>query len=237
LDIRNPFDFHGKYFQIEGGFSPIKPLQQPYIPISLGGSSDAAYHVAVRHTDLYALWAEPYKDISERIAKLRSVAAEHGVAAPRVSLSVRLIIGKTETQAWEKAYEIAETLRKNTNLNPAAGALGQSGGAQRQLAIAERGERHDKALFFGTSTAIGGGTDSTSLVGTPETIIEALLNYYDLGVTTFLSRGYEPLFDAIDYGRWIIGSLREEVRHREQEQAKKSKKAEFSAQEKAHALS
>lgn len=107
-----PFDFSGKYFTIKGGYSPIKPLQKPYVPISLGGSSDAAYHVAVRHTDLYALWAEPYHLIAERIHKLRTIAQQHQVATPRVSLSVRLIIGATEEQVWKKP--IALPIRSNT---------------------------------------------------------------------------------------------------------------------------
>lgn len=229
-----PFDFEGKYFTIKGGFSPIKPLQQPHVPISLGGTSDAAYHVAVRHTDLYALWAEPYALIEERINKLRRIADEHKVTAPRVSMSVRLIIGPTDKQAWEKAYGIVEQLKQNTQSQ--INGRGHSGGAQRQLAIASEGERHDSALFMGTSTAIGGGTDSTSLVGTPEIILDSLLKYYDLGVTTFLSRGYEPLYDALDYGRWIIGTLREEVAHREQQQAQKTRKDIIAEKEKAHAL-
>jgi alkanesulfonate monooxygenase len=213
-----PFDHQGTYFDIQGGFSPIKPLQQPHIPISLGGSSDAAYHVAVRHTDLYALWAEPLADTRARIDKLRAVAAEHGVAAPRVSLSVRLILGPTEDIAWQRAHAITAELQRNHQ--PALqAAKGQSGGGQRQLDIAARGEVHDKALYFGTSTAIGGGTDSTSLVGTPDTIIAALLAYADIGVTTFLNRGYDPLHDAIDYGRYIIPAVRQEFSRRELQKA------------------
>lgn len=210
-----PFDFEGKYFSVRNAFSPVKPLQQPHIPVSLGGSSDAAYHVAVRHTDLYALWAEPLADTAERINKLRAIAAAEGKAAPRVSLSVRLIIGPTEEIAWERARAITAELERNSR-NVPGGDRGQSGGGQRQLALAAKGEVFDKALFLGTSAAIGGGTDSTSLVGTPETIIESLLAYHDIGVTTFLSRGYDPLHDAIDYGRYIIGAVREEVRRREQ---------------------
>ncbi|WP_292783087.1 LLM class flavin-dependent oxidoreductase [Methylophilus sp. UBA6697] len=210
-----PFDFDGKYFQIKGGFSPIKPVQQPYIPISLGGSSDGAYEVAVQHTDLYALWAEPLQDIDARINKLKAYASKAGVAAPRVSMSVRLIIGATEALAWEKANHIVASLKQHYQPNPFTSARGNSGGAERQLAIAQKGDVHDKALFMATSTAIGGGTDSTSLVGTPDTIIESLLAYYDLGVTTFLNRGYDPLYDAIDYGRYIIPAVREEVRKRE----------------------
>lgn len=230
-----PFDFEGKYFTIKGGFSPIKPLQQPHVPISLGGTSDAAYHVAARHTDLYALWAEPYTLIAERIDKLRSISQQHGVTPPRVSMSVRLIIGPTDDLAWKKAHDIVEQLKQNTNPQ-LAGARGHSGGAQRQLAIAKDGERHDRALFMGTSTAIGGGTDSTSLVGTPDTIIESLLGYYDLGVTTFLSRGYEPLYDALDYGRWIIGTLREEVARRELNAARQQQQEHQAEQEKIYAL-
>lgn len=211
-----PFDFEGRFFHVKGASSPIKPLQLPHVPISLGGSSDAAYHVAVKHTDLYALWAEPLVDIAARIQKLRAVAAEHGVPAPRVSLSVRLIIAPTEDLAWQKAHEIVAALKES---RAKGGGLrtdrGQSGGAQRQLDIASRGDRYDRALFMGTSTAIGGGTDSTSLVGTPDTVIAALLDYHDLGVTTFLSRGYDPLHDAIDYGRYVFGPLREELRRRD----------------------
>jgi alkanesulfonate monooxygenase len=209
-----PFDFSGKYFAVKGAFSPIKPLSKPHVPISVGGSSDAAYDVAVRHADLYALWAEPLADTAARIAKLHAVAAAAGVPSPRVSLSVRLIIGETEDLAWQKARHIVEQLQASKQAG-FRGDRGQSGGGQRQLAFAEQSERFDRALFLGTSTAIGGGTDSTSLVGTPDTIVAALLDYYDLGVTTFLSRGYDPYHDAVDYGRYIIPAVREAVRQRE----------------------
>lgn len=153
-----PFDFDGKYYQVKGAISPIKPLSQPYVPISVGGSSDAAYHVAVKHADLYALWAEPLKDTAERIAKLRRIAADAGVPAPRVSLSVRLIIGETEDQAWQKAFGIVEQLKAGRAGAPGVhGDRGQSGGGQRQLEFAAKSERYDTALYLGTSTAIGGG--------------------------------------------------------------------------------
>ncbi|OWQ91872.1 alkanesulfonate monooxygenase [Roseateles aquatilis] len=209
-----PFDYEGRFYRLEGAFSPVKPLQAPHIPISLGGSSEGAYRVAVEHTDLYALWAESLEDTKARIDKLREIAAAAGKSAPRVSLSVRLIIGATEELAWKKAREIEATLKANTAARGRIEQQGLSGGAERQLALAARGEIHDKALFIGTSTAIGGGTDSTSLVGTPDTIIESLLAYHDIGVTTFLSRGYDPLPDAIDYGRYIIPAVREEVARR-----------------------
>ncbi|MNL86743.1 hypothetical protein D3C87_2155810 [compost metagenome] len=44
---------------------------------------------------------------------------------------------------------------------------------------------------------------------------EALLDYYDLGVTTFLIRGFDPLNDAIAYGRDLIPLVRELVAQRD----------------------
>jgi alkanesulfonate monooxygenase len=213
-----PFDYEGKFFRVKDAFLPLKPLTKPHIPISLGGSSDAAYHVAARHTDLYALWGEPLADVKEQIAKLRAASELAGVEQPRVSLSVRLIIGPTEELAWKKAYEIQAALEKN--YKPIPGRV-QGTGTKRLLDAASRGERHDKALWLSTATAVGATHDSTALVGTPDTIVEALLDYYDIGVTTFLNRGYEPLYDALDYGRWIIPVVREEVRKRELAAAKK----------------
>jgi alkanesulfonate monooxygenase len=207
-----PFDFEGKYFQVKGAFLPLKPVTKPHVPISIGGSSDAVYPVAVQHTDLYALWSEPLADVKEQIAKLRAAAAAAGVEPPRVSLSVRLIIGQTEEQAWDKAHEIQAELERN--FKPIPGRVPGTG-TKRLLAAAARGERHDRALWMATATAVGASHDSTALVGTPDTIVAALLDYYDIGVTTFLNRGYEPLYDALDYGRWIIPAVRDEVRRRE----------------------
>ena len=50
----------------------------------------------------------------------------------------------------------------------------------------------------------GARGNTTSLVGTPQQVAEALVDYYDLGVTTFLIRGFDPLDDAIDYGRELL---------------------------------
>jgi alkanesulfonate monooxygenase len=61
----------------------------------------------------------------------------------------------------------------------------------------------------------GPAGDAADLVGTPDTVAQALLDYYDLGVTTFLIGGYDPLDDAIDYGRELIPAVRSEIARRE----------------------
>jgi alkanesulfonate monooxygenase len=83
------------------------------------------------------------------------------------------------------------------------------------LAAAEKGERHDRALWTALAKATGALGNSNALVGTPETVAQALLDYVDIGATTLLIRGYDPYDDAIDYGRELIPLVREELRRRE----------------------
>lgn len=211
-----PFDYDGQYFQIKGAFSPVKPMQQPHIPISFGGSSEIAYQIAVQHADLYALWGEPLSGVAEQIGKLRAAATAAGKPEPRVSLSVRLILGATEELAWQRAEQILAQIKANPQFaegSPWRKRL-KGTGSERLLAAAARGDRHDRALWMPTASAVGAYGDTTALVGTPETVAEALLDYVDLGVTTFLNRGYDPLYDTVDYGRWIIPAVREEARRR-----------------------
>lgn len=60
----------------------------------------------------------------------------------------------------------------------------------------------------------GAKGNSIALVGTPAQVAEALIDYYDLGITTFLIRGFDPLDDAIDYGRELIPLTRRLIAER-----------------------
>ena len=79
---------------------------------------------------------------------------------------------------------------------------------ERLLEIADRGEVHDTRLWTAIAAAVGAYGNTTALVGTPEQVTESLMAYYDIGVTTFLIRGFEPLPDAIEYGRELIPMVR-----------------------------
>ena len=54
----------------------------------------------------------------------------------------------------------------------------------------------------------GARGNTTALVGTPEQVAEAFAGYHALGVTTFLIRGFDPLEDAIEYGRSLLPATR-----------------------------
>jgi alkanesulfonate monooxygenase len=70
---------------------------------------------------------------------------------------------------------------------------------------------HDTCLWTPLAVATGAQGNSTALVGTPETVAKAMLEYYKLGATSLLIRGYDPRPDAVQYGEELIPRLRELV--------------------------
>lgn len=206
---QTPFDYAGRFYRIERGFSEIKPVHPKGIPVYFGGASPAALEVAGRHADTYALWGESLDQVRELIARVRAAAAPHG-RNPRFSLSFRPILAETEETAWVRAERILEqtrAVRAAKGLGPAAPP--QNEGSRRLLAAAAKGSRLDKRLFTAIAAETGASGNSTALVGTPEQVAEALLDYHDLGVRTFLIRGFDPLEDAIQYGRELLPAFRD----------------------------
>jgi alkanesulfonate monooxygenase len=218
-----PFGYQGRYYRLEDFHTDVRSPQQPRIPLYFGGSSDAAYRVGGKHADIFALWGEPLAETAEQIASVRAAAQAAGRAVPpRISVSFRPILGPTEDLAWERAHRILATTRTNVEAFKSSwrrpvlgGEQPENRGSQRLLAAAAKGELHDRALWMPLASATGAGGNSTALVGTPETVAQALLDYIDIGVTTILIRGYDPYDDAIDYGRYLLPLVRAEVARRE----------------------
>jgi alkanesulfonate monooxygenase len=212
-----PFDYDGRYYKILRGFGDVKPYRPEGIPVYFGGASDAAIPVAGKHADVYALWGETYEQVRELVGRIRAAALPFG-RTPRFSLSLRPILAETEEAAWAKADAIlarARALREsggngrsphNARQYDGAGkaAPPPNEGSRRLLAAAAKGARLDKRLWTGIAALTGASGNSTALVGTPDQVAEALLDYHDLGITTFLIRGFDPLVDAIQYGRELI---------------------------------
>ncbi|MDN5919993.1 MAG: LLM class flavin-dependent oxidoreductase [Pseudonocardia sp.] len=217
---REPFEFHGEHYDFTDFVLDVEAAQKPRPRISFGGSSAAAHKVGAEEADIYALWGEPLAGTTEQIETITSLARAAGRPAPTFQVAFRPILGRTEEQAWGKAHATVATIRERTAggqqltrrhklTNP------ENAGSQRLLSAAEKGEVHDRALWTVTAEATGGAGNSTALVGTPETVAAALLDYYDLGVRILSARGYDLLPDAKEFGREVIPLVRQEVARRD----------------------
>ena len=212
-----PFDHQGRFYQFEGAHSQVRCFQQPHLPLFFGGASPAAVEVGSRWADVFAFLGEPLESIRERIADLRRRAARHGRRLS-FSVSLRPVLGRTESEAWERARAILERVQESTQgkIAPGQPARAQSALSQRLVDFAATREVYDERLWMPIAYASGGAGNTTCLVGTPRQVADSLLAYYDAGCSTFILRGFDPLNDAIDYGRELIPLLREKVARRKE---------------------
>src|SRR6201987_970089 len=188
-----PFDHPGEFYRTRGTYSEIRCRQQPYIPIYGGGGSDAAIRALASHVDVYMLGGEPLKETARFMDRVRQEAARCG-RNPTFSLSTRPILAATEGAAWDRARAILDRVLSHRGGAPVPQR--QNVGSKRLLQAAAEAEVHDTCLWMPLAAATGAQGNSTALVGTPETVAKALLEYYKLGATSLLIRGYDPQPDA-----------------------------------------
>lgn len=206
-----PFDHQGEFYRVVGAHAEIRCQQVPHIPIYGGGGSPAAIAALAPVVNVYMLWGEPLKATAAFIEEVGTVARQTNHRLT-FSLSTRPILGRTEGEAWERARRILATIKAR---QPGMVPTPQNQGSLRLLDAAAEKEVHDRCLWMAPAAATGARGNSTALVGTPETVAEALVAYYDLGATSLLIRGYDPLPDAVEYGRELIPRVRALVAERD----------------------
>ena len=206
-----PFDHQGEFYRVVGAYADIRCQQKPHIPIYGGGGSPAAIEALAPCVDVYMLWGEPLNASAAFMDKVCAVAARTNHRLT-FSLSTRPILGRTEGEAWDRARDI---LAKVKARQQGAAPAPQNTGSLRLLDAAAEKEVHDSCLWMALAMVTGARGNSTALVGTPETVARALVAYYDLGATSLLIRGYDPLADAEEYGRVLIPRARAMVAERD----------------------
>lgn len=207
---RTPFSHHGEFYAFDGALTDVLPANGESIPIYGGGGSDAAVELLSSGLDTFMVWGEPLADTEVFFDRVRASALPERTDIG-FSVSTRPILGPTEGAAWDRARSILDQI-----LRRAGGQVHtpENAASQRLLDSAARSEVFDSCLFTPLAAASGARGNSTALVGTAETVANAMADYVDIGATTLLIRGYEPLADAEEYGRDLIPRVREIVAER-----------------------
>jgi alkanesulfonate monooxygenase len=203
-----PFDFSGEFYRVKGASSNVHPLQKPHPLLFFGGASDGALAMGARLCDVYAIYAEPLASTHERISNFRHQAAAFG-RTPGFNVSLRPIIAEREGDAWDKANRILATMTGKkgwSRQEEATGPVDTAG--KRLMRFAAEQDVYDERLWMPIARATGALGNTSCLVGTPEQVGEAILRYYTLGVDSFLIRGFDPLNDAVEFGRELIPRIK-----------------------------
>ncbi|ADP80066.1 LLM class flavin-dependent oxidoreductase [Pseudofrankia inefficax] len=214
-----PFSHDGEFYKFDDFGPGFAPYAAP-VPISIGGQSDEAFQVGGEKADIFSFWGEPLDDLRSEIERVNGIARAAGrTTLPRIWVTFRPIIAQTDQLAWEKAHEyVAKVAATFAAAGSAArrfvGNAPQNVGSQRALAFANRSELYDRALWTKTAAVTNAAGASTALVGSPETVAAAILDYVDRGASLVSIRGYDTLADAVDYGRYVLPLVRQEIAHR-----------------------
>ncbi|WP_432007483.1 LLM class flavin-dependent oxidoreductase [Streptomyces parvus] len=201
-------DLAGEHLRVEE--ARLTRLPDPVPEIYFGGSSPAAAHVAARHADVYLTWGEPPARVAEKIAGIRSLAAEQGRTV-RFGIRLHVITRDTSEAAWAEADRLLAGFDPDTVRAVQEGlARSESEGQRRMLELHGGGrdglEIHPN-LWAGIGLVRGGA--GTALVGSHTEVADRIREYHALGIDEFVLSGYPHLEEAYWFGEGVLPRLAE----------------------------
>src|ERR1700712_47128 len=202
-------DFAGKHYRIEAGRLDQPPVQKPYPPLFLGGSSDAGQDLAAEQCDVYLTWGEPPAAVAEKVAAARKRAEAKGRKL-RFGIRLHFIVRETEEAAWAEADRLISKLSDGQIEAAQARFLKQMDSVGQRRMSELHGGRRDK-LMVGPNLWAGFGLvrngAGTALVGTPEQLAERLRQYQQAGVDLVIGSGYPHLEEAYRVAELLFPAL------------------------------
>jgi alkanesulfonate monooxygenase len=232
----DPVTFDGEFYKFNRALSELRPYHET-IPVYWGGSSPDSLEFAGQVADVYAMSAlQPLALMREFAESVQASAARAGRKL-RLQCSVKMIVGDTEEAAWKQAAEVLEEVRETAAKQQAMRDSGKTamvpgmrvddalttgkgghGIARQEKLIAGEDDIVDKRLWIGAtkaSASFATNKIAPTLVGTPEQIVETLADYYDLGITGYLTSGFNMVGDIPLFGKEVIPLMRKMAESRQ----------------------
>jgi alkanesulfonate monooxygenase len=175
-----PFDFNGEFYQVNGAFSGVKPVQSPRPVISVPAESQEAIELAARFADVLAFHGISRGKAAEKIAQARAAAAAAG-RSPGFWINLNMLVGETDEQARQHLRDLEQSIKRLQQFRSGGEhSAVRSIREDRFADVSPAGESwEDDVLYLGL-TMLARATPT--LVGSPATIADAVLAYHDLGV-------------------------------------------------------
>ena len=200
--VDGPVHFEGKFHTLKGAKIEPKPRQKPYPKFYLGGGSRQAWDISAAHADVHLFWGDTTERISENMAAIRALAAEHG-RQDDIGFGMRLQIlcRESEEEAWEVARKlVADVTAEQERVIKTEYAHSEANQRVQQLAR-DYGELIAPNLWTGLTKARPGA--GIVIVGNPQQCAETIQRYIDIGCHSFCLSGYLHDEEATRFGDWV----------------------------------
>jgi alkanesulfonate monooxygenase len=205
-------DFDGRYYRVEQGklHTPFVASGRSAPEIYVSGHSEQAQHLALSQGSCLLRVADAPEKLRSSVAQMR----EQGV---EVCLRLCVICRPTR----EEALCVAESLLPGRDDAGRGQNVSGKDDSQMYREAATAGEGGDKWL---TRSLWAGlvprqGPVWTTLLGTPQELAGALLEYKEIGVTQFIMSGWPELETVETFGREVLPLVRRAEQEGESERA------------------
>lgn len=199
-------NFHGKHYEIQNGRlnTPFVSDERTSPEIFLGGNSELAEQLAIKHAN--CLWR--FADTPEN---LRALVPHITASGTEVGLLVSILVRPTREAAVSDAYAMVESLtaKHSQAFGKQFAQKTDSVAYRATLELAEKSESDWLTPWLWTGAIPHLGSPAIALVGGPEEIAAALMEYQQIGISQFLFMGWPDLDEMTYFGRQVLPLVRE----------------------------
>jgi alkanesulfonate monooxygenase len=165
--------------------------------------------LAARQADVHLSWIEPLTATAGRLEALRHHFARTG-RTPVFGLRTHLVVRDSEAEAWDTAHELIAHADPVVKAQRHAAIVGTAMVGQRAQAQEAPDHRLGPHLWNGLSEVrVNCGT---AIVGTPEQVVEELLDYWKLGIDEFILSGFPHVEECHRVAGQVLPLLRDRIR-------------------------
>lgn len=207
----------GEFIKARGAQLQVESVQQPHPELYFAGSSEPALDLAARQMQTYLTWGEPLQMAAEKIQQVKARADKLGRTL-RYGIRLHLIVRDTDEEAWAATQRIYDRFDKDKiEVALKVRATSDSVGVQRTTQLVQNRTVGKHARDFEIAPNLWAGYTltgkgpGTALVGSPQTVADRMLEYYNAGIDTFILSGSPRLDEAFRVAEQVFPLLPFEI--------------------------
>ncbi len=199
-----PVTYHGQYYQTKDTRlnTPFVAEQRTFPEIFIAGGSKEAQDLAIK---CGTLWMQ----IGDTPEKIREIVHPVLAVGKEVGLRMAIIARPTRAEAVRAAHDLVSELDPSLREKQRERQFvkeSDSVSIRATYATAARVEWLKPYLWMGAVNTHGAAT--VCLVGSPEEIAEAIMEYKKLGVSQFILSGWPKLEEMVFFGKHVLPLVR-----------------------------
>ncbi|MEW6209835.1 MAG: LLM class flavin-dependent oxidoreductase [Acidobacteriota bacterium] len=196
-------NFEGRYFKVEDGRlnTPFVSAERTSPEIFIGGSSAAARDLAIRRGSCWMRLADKPESLAQSIAPVLDAGKE-------VGLRLSLIARATREEALSAAHHLIEGLEPSLRERQKEAEFVHRSDSESVKATFTLAEAEWLTPILWTGAVRYYGSPAIALVGTPEEIASAIMEYRKIGISQFIFSGWPKLGEMIYFGKEVLPLVR-----------------------------